>query len=537
MRRTTVGLSLMAGLALGCDNSADETAGNAVDAATDDRANNDDSGQPSLGGDLDAGEREQEADPSSGGDLDASAHEQEADASSGDDLDAGEHEQEADPLLRDDGGNYPDASTLSSEGSSGEDQPTQDGGSGPGGPSAETREHPLFEYWRFICDARRACCSENGFDRAGLAFCEDRYASAFTSSNLGYFTEHASVVISETGVQACLEALSDAYSGCSEASLFAAQPIHSVPRACDAVFVGTIDDDEPCRGDFECRGDGRMACLVVDDGTELCGASPYGSEGDYCNAHSRPGTSTRRRSDWAEGTAHCRADDGVYCDFNVGLCASHQSEGSECESDFECAIDQHCQNGACADLLTVGEPCEQGRHCASGWCHDQTNVCADPWNERRNCEPDVAGAIETPQPEGDETPGEEDGGASTQPTWLVGHWKSPCLPFQDLHYIGEMTFDATRFVSVQNFFTDSQCTEHLREFIDEGYYQLGPEVETPSYGKATELDLQYDGIGARYTLVWSDGDELRFGDANSGSTLSEDERSTDMDPVHHMLRQ
>jgi hypothetical protein len=131
----------------------------------------------------------------------------------------------------------------------------------------------------------------------------------------------------------------------------------------DACSDGTcVGEDSPCPGadgDDDCSESCNEAtddCTAADPDASTCNDGLYCNGNDTCNQ----GTCSIHTGDpcpGADGDGNCRES----CDETTRTCAAHDPNGSVCNDDERCTVNETCQNGRCT---SGGSPCAESEHCA-----------------------------------------------------------------------------------------------------------------------------------------------------------------------------
>lgn len=214
-----------------------------------------------------------------------------------------------------------------------------------------------------ICGNIGGCCEDGGFgfDRAA---CDTYVRTVFDRD------ERPNTVWDSAAAGRCIDYYTEVATSCVVSQ-------DQLEGSCDRLDHGVVPAGGDCQDDFECadiRGE-RAICFY--DGTTVSGrceaAIPpmRARRGDPCNT-SCSGDCGSFPAD--PTTAACFLDDGVVCDFNVGVCVSVPGVGEPCPA-YACLAGAYCDylDLVCKAKKTAGASCEQGDECSIDTCRD--GVC------------------------------------------------------------------------------------------------------------------------------------------------------------------
>ncbi len=133
---------------------------------------------------------------------------------------------------------------------------------------------------------------------------------------------------------------------------------------------------DECSGELVCVGE---ACTVPPSKGEPCLDSVLCSftsscdpETNICVANKGVGESCDPELGLYESL--CAGD--LHCDYDTLVCTAPAPAGSLCKYFWGCDESSYCDNGLCALLVELGEPCEN-ESCASGYCDEATWTCVE----------------------------------------------------------------------------------------------------------------------------------------------------------------
>ena len=148
------------------------------------------------------------------------------------------------------------------------------------------------------------------------------------------------------------------------------------------IAMSSLGEGAPCNWYDECSGG-----LVCADG--VCTPAP--SEGEPClldtfcvlsySCDPKTNICTTNKSlgdpcDPELGMSETLCVGDLHCDGDTQVCAAPAPAGSPCQSFWGCDETSYCDNGECALLVELGEPCEN-KTCASGYCDEATWTCVE----------------------------------------------------------------------------------------------------------------------------------------------------------------
>lgn len=125
-------------------------------------------------------------------------------------------------------------------------------------------------------------------------------------------------------------------------------------------------------------------------------------------------------------------------------------------------------------------------------------------------------------------PHDDTGANSSNPSssGLAGSWYQACFPFMSYYVTNEFDFTGSSFTQMYKTYSDVDCQILTEEVSFSGTYSVVGTMVTQSGVTAHKIDFAYDELGMRYTLYYLSEGKLYWAERESGSSLTEDERST-----------
>lgn len=165
--------------------------------------------------------------------------------------------------------------------------------------------------------------------------------------------------------------------------------------SCVSGVLLDCDDANPCTDD---ACDPTSGCVHVSkaDGA-TCSDGKYCRVGDECNGGVCAGTADRDCSGVANGSCQVAKCD----EASMSCIAEPLPNGTACDDESVCTINDKCTSGACVGLALIGckacvltSDCDDGNECTTDLCDETTSRCF--WAAIPNCTPEPG---PEPQPE------------------------------------------------------------------------------------------------------------------------------------------
>jgi hypothetical protein len=229
----------------------------------------------------------------------------------------------------------------------------------------------IESYAAAICDNIGPCCEDTGDTYAPD---ECRTLLEEELRDLLPLSENDAVSFDATRAGGCIAAVAKAAKSCGGED--------NLDAACERVYAGKLAEGETCQSSWECAtpAGGEAYCDMVDEGGAMkCVVTPRGASGDACGMTcTEHGSSTEcSGSSMMVGNATCYTNDGLYCADN-GACAQLKTVGEACTYDG-CVHGAYCdETGVCAPFGAVGESCAGWGECVDGAVCMDDGVCGTP---------------------------------------------------------------------------------------------------------------------------------------------------------------
>lgn len=163
--------------------------------------------------------------------------------------------------------------------------------------------------------------------------------------------------------EGCLAAVGSAYTNDEITS----EEQKAITEACEFVFSGTATRGEACSKDADCKQSERLRCVIH-----------YATVTDPANVQGTCQVPVQVAAGAACSAADEKCADGYYCDTN-SHCVQAGQIGEGCGPQQPCGSDSKCSAEKCIAKLENGLSCAANEECASDYCIELVNLCANTY--------------------------------------------------------------------------------------------------------------------------------------------------------------